>query len=558
MATTLIEQPASKPVTGFKLGALRQKHPEYMGPLWDKLELLWKGGWAMEANARQFVIQAPMEKPEFYEWRCQVTSYVNFFARLVGFLTGSLFNETLQVGPGTDEKDQPRKLPDEPFYKAFAQDCDKRGTDFSQFVRAEVLTKALVYRRALVLVDLPPAKGLEDGSAPQTLAQEDALGNRRAYLVPIDVRSMLNWEKDEFGNFKWCVLHRIYRDRSNPLVLTKKYQHEFKIWMLDESGRAAFMVLRTPLVERDEELNDETDMEVVQPLKATSFRHIPIVDFELPEALWAGNQAGPLCQEHFRRRSDLMGSISRSLVEIQFVKLGPQLPAVRGALPSDRAQDQSRGNNVGEQLAAEGNIVLDKDDEVGYAGPSGVGHEIARAELKDTREEIFGSLNAMALQLENSAAAVGRSGDSKAEDRSAMETLLTFMGDQTREVARDLMRMVSEARKETVEEWVATGLSTFDAEDRGELVAEAGELELVNIPSPTWKRAYMTKVALATVPKASSKQKKDIEDELQKNITDEQVAMDPIEKMQKQAMAQGKFQKNGPPKPGQNDDNAGG
>lgn len=553
MTTTIVEQPTEKR-SGYKLGTLRKKNRHYRGELWDRLEILWEGGWEMERNAHLFIVQAPMEKPEYYEWRCKMTSYINFLARLVGYLTGSLFHESLVVTPEPKAKGElPPPPPDAPFYQAFGKDCDTRGTDFSQFVRAEMVTKALVYQRALVQVDLPQAKMMPDGSPPLTLEHENQLGNRRAYLVPIDVRAMTNWKKDAQGNFEWCVIHKRDEDTSDPFALDGTYWHEFKVWQR-RGGVVGFTILRTPRIKNENELTDNTDLEVVQPFRPTSFARIPIIDFELPKALWAGNQAGPLCQEHFRRRSDLMGSLCRNLVEIAYVKLGPQIPAVRGALPSDKAADQNRGDDIHGQLAAKGNLVLDAQDEVGYAGPTGAGHEIARAELKDTREEIFASLNAMALQLENSAAAVGRSGDSKAEDRSAMETLLTFLVDQTREAAQKVMAMVDEVRRDNVGAWVASGLSTFDSEDRDELVAEAGDLELVRIPSPTWKRLYMTKVALSTVPKASPEQKKAIEDELQRNITDEQVAMDPIEQAQRMSEAQGKFQAKGKGSDGKTED----
>lgn len=536
MAATLLVEPPPQPGSGYKLGQLKQKHPEYDGELWEKLELLWEGGWAIEKNAQKFILQAPRENPAYYDWRCKSTSYINYLARLVGYLTGSLFNETLNVAPGAEEGAEPKPVPDKKFYSDFGTNCDRRGTDFSQFVRAEALAKALVFRRALVQVDLPVAQTMSGGAPPVTLEQEDTLGNRRAYLIPVDITSVFNWNKDQFGNFEWCVLHRIHQDRSSPFADSSKYQHEFKVWRMGAQA-AEFLVLRTIAVKNDNELTDDMDLEVTQPWKSTSFRQIPIKEFELPKALWAGNQAGPLCQEHFRRRSDLMGSLCRSLVEMPYVKLGPEIPGVHQALPSERGSDPNRGDNVREQVQEQGQVTLGSEDEIGYAGPSGVGHEIARAEAKDVREEIFASVNAMALQLENSAAALGRSGDSKAEDKSALETLLTFMGDQVREYAQQLMGLVSEVRREDVE-WVATGLSTFDQEDRTEVVAEAVQLAAVRIPSPTWARIHATNVALATVPKASSDEKKQIAEELKNGITDEEVTMDPFEKAQRMTIAQ--------------------
>lgn len=539
-------KPSGKALTW---GMLKQTHPSYDGELWEKLDLLWQGGWAIRKHAEKFIPRAPDEPTKFYKWRLSVTSYVNYFARLVGFLGGSLFNESLNIGAGTKpNSNEPLPLPDEEFYEAFANDCDQRGTDFSQFIRAEVLVRAMVWRRALVQVDLPEASIDAD-----TLAEEDAAGQRRAYLIPLDIESMYYWAKDPRGNFTWCILHGIYRDESSPFADRSRYQHEFKLWSM-QGGVANFMVLRTKPIKDESELQDEDELQVVQEMRATSFKQIPILELELPDALWVGNQTGTLCMEHYQGRSDLKGSICRNLVEIPYVKRGPEVPPVHQGV-SETQMDPNRGADPVGQAKGKGWVAIGSEDELGFAGPSGVSHQIASQELKDIREEIFASVNAMSLQLENSASALSRSGESKSEDKSALETLLTYMGTQTREFAQKLMTVVSEARGETVK-WVATGLSTFDQEDRGELVAEAAIVAALSIPSPTHRRIYLTKVAHATVPNASAEQKREIETEIQNNVSDEEVSLGPIERAEAMTKAQnpepslGDGGDDGPPKKG--------
>lgn len=492
-------------------GQLSAKHPEYDAELWTSIGLLYRGGWEMLRNARRFIERAPRERNDYYLWRVKGTSYVNYFARLIGHLTGSLFNETLTVAPARDSKtDQAPALPDAAFYDAFASDCDGCGTDFSQFMRL-TLTDALVYRRALVQVDLPrlPASA----EAPRTLSQEDALGLRRAYLIQIPIESMFDWERSPDGRFVWCVLHRIHRERATPFASRSEYQHEFKIWWMAE-GRARYVVLRSKPVTKDEELDEKEELQVVHPERATSFTQIPLLKLELPEALWVGNQAGPLCQEHFRRRSDLMGSLCRSLVEIPYVKLGPEIPAVHGGI-SEAQSDPNRGHDMVAR-SREGEIVLGSEDEIGFAGPSGVGHEIARAELKDVREEIFASVSAMALQLENTASAVRRSGDSKAEDKSATAIILTFLATQTREFAQQVMALVSAVRGDSVP-WAASGLNTFDQEDREQVLNDAAMVQALEIPSRRFQILSRIKVANSILPNATAKEKAEIAAEIESN-----------------------------------------
>lgn len=512
---------------------LSQTHSDYAGPLWSRIGLLYRGGWSVIDNAKLFIERAPRERGDYYEWRCKMTSYVNYFARLVGYLTGSLFNQTLVMAPAKDAEDQAETLPDPEFYEAFATNCDTVGTDFSQFVRL-ALTDALVYRRALVQVDLPVARTMPDGEPPQNLAEQDDLGNRRAYVLPLPLEDLLDWEKDSGGRFTWCVLHRIKRDRATPFSNRKAYRHEFKLWTMAD-GHAHYTVLQTPLVERDDEIKPDDPLEVTVPTRATSFEQIPILELELPEALWVGNQAGPLCQEHYRRRSDLIGALCRSLVEIPYVKLGPEIPEVHGALPAERAQDPGRGDDILDRARQEGNVVLGSEDEIGFAGPSGRAFELADKQAKDVRDEIFASVNAMALQIENTASAVRRSGDSKAEDRSAIAVILTFLSAHTREFAQQLMTLVSRARGESVR-WNASGLESFDAEDRQQIIEDAAIIETLQIPSRRFHVEARTKAAFAVLPNASERVKNEIRLEIERNTPAEEHA-DAVEQHQKLAQS---------------------
>lgn len=495
-------------------GQLAAKHDDYDAELWTSIGLLYRGGWEILKHASRFIEQAPSERGDYYRWRLKGTSYVNYFARLVGYLTGSLFTETLTVAPVKDADGQEPKLPDPGFYAGFASNADNVGTDFSQFMRL-VLTDALVFRRALVQVELPLARTLPDGSPPATLAQEDALGNRRAYLVPLSVDSMYDWERAPDGSFRWCVLHRTVRERLSPFTDRKLYCHEFKVWWLAE-GRARYSIFRTKPVSKDDEIKAEDELTPIATERVTSFAQIPICELDLPEALWVGNQAGPLCQEHYRRRSDLVGALCRSLVEIPYVKLGPEIPGVNEALPAERAQDPGRGDDVLARARQDGSIVLGSEDEIGFAGPSGRAFELADKQCKDVREEIFASVSAMALQLANTAAAVRRSGDSKAEDRGATAIILGFLATQTREFAQRVMALVSAARGEDID-WIATGLNTFDTEDRQQVIDDATQVDLLQIPSRRFTVEAKLKAAYAILPNATAKVKEEIRREIEAN-----------------------------------------
>ena len=73
-------------------------------------------------------------------------------------------------------------------------------------------------------------------------------------------------------------------------------------WQLID-GFATFTLYRTKLVKSDSELTDEDRVGVFEPATPTTFKQIPVMALELPDAVWAGDQAGPLCAEHYMHRS---------------------------------------------------------------------------------------------------------------------------------------------------------------------------------------------------------------------------------------------------------------
>jgi hypothetical protein len=141
----------------------------------------------------------------------------------------------------------------------------------------------------------------------------------------------------------------------------------------------------------------------------------------------------------------------------------------------------------------------------------------------NVRDEIFGALNTMALALDNTASTVRRSGESKAEDRSATGVILDFLGGLVREYAKTVYDTVSAGRNDKNARWIGTGIDSYDDEDREALINEAIEVEGITIPSKTFKKLYATNVAKRLLPKASPQQKDAMADEIDKGMTDEMV-----------------------------------
>lgn len=526
---------ASRDPNAVTYGLMNRTHPAYKGEFWERLRLLKVGGYEILQHVKKFVPKYPAENDAVYEFRLKQASYSGLLGKVCGYLVGSLFMESLSVGPPEDKA----ALPDEAFYKEFFDDCDLEDTDFSQFMRT-CTYDALIYRRALVGIDLP---GVPDGAEPRTRAEEEALGLGRAYLYRIPLDALINWHAVPRATkgpikgteFVWAVIKGVEQDRSDPFGDHSTYRETFKVWRRSPEGVVTWEKWRTrPLSEKDRPRDDDP-LELVEPPTSGSFKSIPIEELSLPDELWAGNAAGPIVEEHFRDRSMLKGDMARSLHEVGYVKQGPEMPAVHNALPSDVQQDPNRGAKAQAAVTNKGWVVIGSGDELGFAGPSGRAHALVVEWLDKLKEESQGVVNTMALSITNSASALQRSGESKREDRSATTIVLQALSLCVREAAKRVMRHVSEARNEPKTEWTATGLNTFDKTERSDLVTEAGSLSLVDMPSPTWQRLYKTALAHATTPHATPEQKQQIAEELQKNIKDEIESLDPFERAKKMA-----------------------
>jgi len=500
------------PVT-LTYGDLAQTHEEYDAKLWRDLWLLYRGGFELLEHAGEFLHRAPNEPEDRYQHRLKSASYVCYFGQIVDYLVGALFFEKLLVVPAAKDGANAPALPDETFWRAFGKDVDRSGTPVAALF-AQAITTALVLRRAWVAVDLPEFAATVE--LPNR-AEEDRLGLNRAYAFQFPAEEVINWHRDADGRLQWVVTRWQHVDRSSPLRRVTEYRERFKVWRR-EAGAVSWETFETGAhkLEGDERPRDEEALTLIDE-GATSFREIPFVEIELPYGLWAGNKIGPLALEHFRLRSDLKGSLNRSLVEIPVVNLAPEIPGVGEALPAQAVQRPDRGNDPVGQYERKGYLVLGHNEKLEFTGPSGKGFEVADKQLSDLRDEMYRTVTAMSLSLANTGAAVGRSGESKREDRSATEIVLDALGDIVRRAAVRVYDVVAGGRGDRVE-WEAQGLTTFNVGARGELVEEAERVLPLNVPSPTFRKEYLTRVALALTPNAAPETKQQIQQEIASGV----------------------------------------
>lgn len=472
-------------------GILSQTHPTYAAAEWGELNDLYVGGYQIARNAARYLPKYVGEDHRRYAERVTSVAYLNYLGSIADHLVAHLFARELRVTPAADAADE-STVGDEPFadgfWDQFAANADRRGNTLATLLRKSATT-ALVKGRALVGCDMPAVI-----DRPVTRAHEDAIGAGRGYAFEIPIESLLDWEKDDTGLYAWAILHSSSASRPSPASPRGGLVEEFKVWSL-VGGFARWDTYRTKERPASERLDSHTQVPWVQG-GTTSFRSIPVVEIAVPDGLNVGNKIGPIAKEHYQRRSALVAAENKSLFAIPVMKRGPEMAAPGSAMPSDAQQDPHRGEDPVAQFLASGFTVIGKDDSIEFAEPGGGAYSIVDGQLKGLVDEMYRVVHQMAQSVSSTSSAVGRSGDSKSLDQRTTEIILAALGQIFRDAARAIYTVLSEARGEDVV-WTPHGLDNYSEEDRDALVDEAVKSTAITIPSMTFKKMYLSRVATA-------------------------------------------------------------
>jgi hypothetical protein len=500
---------------------LKQEHPDFCGGLYEELGDFYEGGHRLLCNAKKYLPKYPNEAGPVHEYRVKNLSYVNHLGQIVDYYVANLFAVEPVVTPPSDAEKESSvgSAPvDENFYTAFGNDADRKGTPFAKLARAS-FAELLLKRQCLVAVDLPAADPTQP--KPETRADEEKMGADRAYLVAVPVEMLTDWSLDEVtGEYDWAKLRRQYDPSEQPEDKRGFLVDEFKLWRND-NGTIRWELYRTPPFKPDAPPSDGLDI----PLHSegvTTFKRIPLVRAELPAGLWVGNKLLSLAREHFRRRSMLMSAEDRSLVAIPWIKLGPEIPAVHDALPSDTGQGGAASAAAAgpvSQFRSRGWTTLTDKDDIGFAEPEGKCYELTNRQLGELVDEMHRTVHQMAQSVGNTTKALGRSGKSKQQDKGATEVVLGAYGSLVRDWCAQIYGFISDARGEKVE-WVAHGLDEYNLSDRDAVLKEAEKVELIceAIPSPTFKKHFKMQVALQLMGDLPPSVQDEIRDELEEAV----------------------------------------
>jgi hypothetical protein len=440
---------------------LDQKHAYWSKnhDTWDMLDLLYRGGQAIQEQAARFLRKRPKELPEVYTARLVAFDYAGIVGTALGWYQSKLFSKdpTIDIRP-KDEQD-PSLLADakKKPYLDFLQNCDRSNTTYVDFWRL-VFQNLLVFKGCYVCVDLPRL----DDSITNRAAQR-AAGGLDPYLTIWDPRSVINWDVDDFGNLLWAVVkvksfkHTFLGD---GLSVDRWYYYDRKEYRIYERSRVEPKDSgETTLFGASGELVSTADQQTAKLIDSGNHsmageNRVPLRYVTIPEGLWLANRAYLPSMTHLNLENSLIWAVIMANLPVAVIK------------------GDSEFNQTISETAF---ISLDKDASFEWTEPKGTSFKTSQELLGAKREEIFRSMFLMAQGRDSSAAASSASGVSKELDMTPSKDVLAAFGDVVRAQGQNLLQDIALVRGDTNIDFDVRG---FNFEESS-AIDEAEVLELL-------------------------------------------------------------------------------
>jgi hypothetical protein len=455
-----------------------QEHPDYKrhASMWRVYRDLYAGGHHFKLRAADYLLRRQKEPLDVYAERLHRVFYENYIGSIVDWYASTLFRRapSLSFDGGLESGQQ--------FLRAMADDCDLKGTGLSSFFR-RCLIETLVVGRSHILVDFPRA-----AKAPLNRAEEDSAGLSRAFLVRYEAEELINWSRDERGEYEWVVIrHQVQRQPKvdSPEVVNETYWYYF-----DKGEHKTYR--------RIDEANGKGTIQLVShgPHALAHQARVPLFTLQVSEGLWLMNKAAHLQLEHFNKSNALGWAITMGLFAMPVIY-------------SDREWNQI----VGESYF----IQLGPNDKFGWTEPDGKVYQIAAANLETMKEEIY-RVCYLSQASGEMLSGQAQSAISKQLDFTITQEVLRAYGTAVKDCIKSIFTAISAAREDGVL-ISATGMDEVDISDFETELQQATGLLALGIASPTLKRQIFQRLALKYLSDARQDTKDQIAREIDAQIT---------------------------------------
>lgn len=455
------------------MSEINREHPEFKRKqhLWRMYRDLYAGGQDFKFRAADYLLRRQKEPLDVYGERLQRVFYENYIGSIVDWYASTLFRRqpSLQLEGGLATGRE--------FLAQFIDDVDLRGTSLSAFIR-NCFVDALIAGRSHVLIDFPTSS-----EKPKTRAEEDLTGVSRAFLVRYEAEDLINWSRNERGEYDWVVVrHRIERQ---PKLEDEGIVEEIYWRYYDRTSFRTYRQVNAGQKEAPIELIAQGSHGFCKQ------RRVPLIDLQLSEGLWLMNKAAHLQLEHFNKSNALSWAITMGLFAMPVIY-------------SDREWNQI----VGESYF----IQLGPTDRFGWTEPDGKVYQIAAQYLETLKEEIY-RVCYLSQASGEMIAGHAQSAASKQLDFTITYEILRGYGSMLKDFIKKIVIAITEAREDRVVIAVA-GLDEVDISDFETELQQAASLLQLGINSPTLRTQIYQRLAMKYLNDARQEVKNRIAQEI--------------------------------------------
>jgi hypothetical protein len=468
-----------------QLRKLQRAHRDYDRDALERNRDLFDGGDRFGRNVRRYLIKNDREPGPVYERRCELAKaeYINYCGPI-----GNYFASWLMTSKPTFKAD-----PDDggDAFEKWKEDCDGHGTDFDQFLRA-AFVDALIDQRAWWRIEFPEKSGGE------TRSEWAERGLDMPILRRVPATAIVNWKRDDNG-FAWIVEYERTCFLDDLDDEDETVRETWTQWRRDGQHRR----WQCEHAARDKIPADYDVGEVEIPDVFAGVSGIPLVSLELPSELWLmGLLAAPQLA-HWRKRVGLSWAIDRTCY----------------AMPVFNLANKKGLSTVGTGYY----LRLGPNDKASYLSPPADTYGVVESYLDKLKDEIHRVVQQMARGVDNNAAAVGRSGDSKRSDDRQTEIVLSGYGACVRAAAERTLDIWSEGRGERAV-WHVGGMDNYNVTSASDFVNTAVAAQAIDVPSVTYHREIAKRVAKAQLNDLDEQKAQQIQDEIEAGVTEESIA----------------------------------
>lgn len=461
------------------LEALDKTHDAYDADYWADLDALYRGGKAFRDRIENFLFRNPFEGEDVFEQRKREATYRSYMGPIIDHYSSWLFSGDYQIRAKENGKTVPTPME----YVALREEAQE-DVDLTDFLK-ERFTKSLVEQRSHWICEMPVASTTP---YPEDRGQFETLGFKKVRLHKVDASDLYYWELDAKGKLAWCVVHSIQKVRPSIAHVTCVMVETWKVY---DPINVSTYVLSYAEGQRPKDQNIQVKEDTVYK---HGFKQVPLVTLCMPEGMWIANRTFDPQTAHFRLGSALDWSIKRTCYASPVFHL------------EDGDKDFTLGIGYG--------IKLGIDEKMSWAAPPSGQFDVISKEVDVQRNDVYRMTHQMSQGMDNNAETVGRSADSKEIDNAATRVMLHAYGRVVAKAVEETYEIVSDAWGDESIEWSIEGFTGYDTATAPQVISNAQNVQLVNVPSPTLMKELKKKVAFAALPEMAQDTKDIIAQEI--------------------------------------------